>query len=49
MIFGGISLDFAYNTAKRSSEYQMYEIGLVDRAQVDTRWNSYMFTVLFKL
>ncbi|MFJ1410798.1 OmpP1/FadL family transporter [Capnocytophaga canimorsus] len=47
--FGGISLDFAYNTAKRSSEYQMYEIGLVDRAQVDTRWNSYMFTVLFKL
>ncbi|MFJ1352787.1 OmpP1/FadL family transporter [Capnocytophaga canimorsus] len=47
--FGGISLDFAYDTAKRSSEYQMYEIGLIDRAQVDTRWNSYMFTVLFKL
>jgi len=47
--FGSMKLDFAYSTAKRNYEEQMFLAGLNDKAAIKNRMDNIIATISFKL
>lgn len=47
--FGGTTLDISYDTATQDSQYQLYSVGLTDRATVKSTFQNIMLSLNFKL
>ncbi|GLB50589.1 OmpP1/FadL family transporter [Neptunitalea lumnitzerae] len=47
--FGGTKLDISYDRAEQDNTYQLYSVGLTDRAAVNNVFQNIMLTVNFKL
>ncbi|MCO4821310.1 MAG: outer membrane protein transport protein [Flavobacteriaceae bacterium] len=47
--FGNTRFDFAYDQAKQTSSHQLYNIGLTDTANVDSKYSNFTFTIAVTL
>lgn len=47
--FGSTSIDLSYDTAKIESQHQLYNVGLTDRANIESKIDNIFFTINFKL
>lgn len=47
--FGGVRLDFAYDTAEQERNPRLYQTGLTDRAAIDRTMSNYTLTLSFGL
>ncbi|WP_066224469.1 OmpP1/FadL family transporter [Formosa haliotis] len=47
--FGATKLDVTFDQSQRNSEYQLYNVGLVDAASLDTRNSNVTFSLSFAL
>jgi hypothetical protein len=47
--FGNFNLDFAFSQSERDINYQLYNIGLTDSAQIQSKFTDFVLSLAFNI